>query len=126
MPQFQHRSMSILTGVLATWRLASAAHATPEQRGIRGAGATVFDATLYAARDPQLCALPVQLICKDRPGQGSITTKFQPILQPETDEKGWRPLRSDPVKSLFFLPRASGRMTFSAGLLSMVRWPVSA
>lgn len=78
MPKAQHRSMSILTGVLAAWYLSCAALPTPERRGIRGTGDAVFDATLYAARAPQLCELPVQLMCKDIPGMGSITTKFYP------------------------------------------------
>ena len=78
MPKVKRRSINTLAGVLTTLYLSVAALAAPGPKGINGTGDAAFDSMLYRARDPQLCDLPIQLICRDTPGKGSITTKFYP------------------------------------------------
>ena len=64
--------------VLAAGGLSFSALAAPAGLGTRGTGNIAFDALLYTARDTQLCELPIQLICRDIHGTGTITTKFYP------------------------------------------------
>ena len=68
----------ILASVLTTLAIVDAAMAVSMSRGSRQMGDDAFDAMIYRARDPRLCDLPIQLICRDIPGQGSITKKFYP------------------------------------------------
>jgi len=65
-------------GVLAAGCLSISVLAASSGSGTHGTGNIAFDALLYTARDPQLCELPIQLICRDIPGTGTITTKFYP------------------------------------------------
>lgn|GEM_PF-2739872 len=78
MPRMKQRLTVILAGALASLAIVDAPMAVSMPRGSRQMGGAAFDAMIYRARDPRLCDLPIQLICRDIPGQGSITKKFYP------------------------------------------------
>lgn len=78
MPKVKRGSINTLAGILTTLNLSVTSLAASGPRGSNGTGDAAFDAMLYRARDAQFCELPIQLICRDTPGQGSITGKFYP------------------------------------------------
>ena len=73
MLKMKPRLTETLAGVLATLAIVDPASAVSTPRG-----GTALDSMIYRARDPRLCDLPIQLICRDTPGKGSITNKFYP------------------------------------------------